>query len=248
MFIQLHEVPTTPPKKITKEEIEDEMGDLLKKLRELQTKLYAQNSQSLLIILQGLDAAGKDGVIKHLYTGINPQGCQIKSFKRPTAEETAHDFLWRIHPHIPAKGMIGIFNRSYYEDILVPAVQKNFPQEVLHKRMQHINHFEALLQDEKVTIAKFFLHISDQEQQERINERKTNPDKAWKFEPQDDLNLQQRALFTPIYEQLFEVCNEPEWIILPADSKWYRNYLITKELIKILENMNVAYPTKKYQL
>jgi polyphosphate kinase 2 (PPK2 family) len=129
----------------------------------------------------------------------------------------------------------------------VPAVQKTLPQDVLHKRMQHINHFEALLQDEKVTIVKFFLHISAHEQQVRINERKNNPDKVWKFEPQDDLNLQQRTLFTPVYEQLFEVCNKPEWVIIPADSKWYRNYLIVKELINTLENMNVAYPPAKYE-
>lgn len=164
-----------------KEETEEELAALRKRLRELQNVLYAEHRHALLIVLQAMDAGGKDGTIRHVMRGVNPQGVRVTSFKAPTPDELDHDFLWRIHPHVPGKGMIGIFNRSHYEDVLVVRVAKLAPENVWEARYDHINAFERLLADSGVVILKFFLHISKQEQKERFLARLEEPDKRWKF-------------------------------------------------------------------
>lgn len=215
-------------------------------LAELQTILYADKKQALLIVFQALDAGGKDGCIRKVMSGVNPQGVQVASFKSPTEEELAHDFLWRVHQVVPAKGMIGVFNRSHYEDVLIARVHNLVPQSVWQGRYQHINHFEQLLTDSGITLLKFYLHISKEEQKKRLQERLDLPEKRWKFDLAD---LTERALWSDYWaalEDVFAYCS-PEnapWYIVPADKKWYRNLLISETIIKTLEAMDLRYPHK----
>jgi len=214
------------------------------RLAELQEVMYAEGRHALLIILQALDAGGKDGTIKKVMSGVNPQGCRITSFKVPTPEELSHDFLWRIHQHVPPRGYIGIFNRSHYEDVLVVRVHNLVPKAVWRERYEHINNFEKLLADNGVTILKFFLHISKDEQKQRLQERLEDKSKNWKFNPGD---LKERALwndYMAAYEDAINKCNTPwaPWHIVPANKKWYRNLAISERLIEALESLDMNYP------
>ncbi|RME98855.1 MAG: polyphosphate kinase 2 family protein [Chloroflexi bacterium] len=216
----------------------------IRRMAELQNVLYADGGQSLLIVLQAMDAGGKDGTIRKIMSGVNPQGVRVTSFKKPTEEELSHDFLWRVHKAAPARGMIGIFNRSHYEDVLVVRVHNLVPKKVWQKRYDHINHFEKLLTDNGVTVLKFYLHISKEEQAERLQERLDRPEKNWKFNPGD---LKERALwddYMEAFEVAFEKCspkNAP-WYIVPANKKWYRNLVISEKIVEALEKMNLKYP------
>ncbi len=214
------------------------------RLATLQEMLYASAERALLIVLQAMDAGGKDGTIKKVFDCVNPQGVIVANFKQPTAEELSHDFLWRVHKCVPPKGYIGIFNRSHYEDVLVVRVNHLVPQAVWEKRYEHINHFERLLADSGVRILKFFLHISKAEQKERFLERLQNPDKHWKFS-KGDLSVRQKwDDYMRAYEAALTRCHTEyaPWHIIPADRKWYRDYIITEVIVKALEEMGLRYP------
>ncbi len=216
----------------------------LVRLNELQEKLYAQGKRALLIVLQGMDTGGKDGAIRHVMGAFNPQGVQVASFKVPSEEELAHDYLWRVHKVTPRRGMVAIFNRSHYEDVLVVRVKHLVPEEVWRKRFDHINDFERLLTDNGVTIVKFFMHISKNEQAKRLRERQTDPTKQWKFNPGD---LEDRKLwseFQEAYEDALSRCSTTHapWFVVPSNRKWYRNLVVSQILVDTMENMGLAYP------
>ncbi len=220
------------------------LKDLQGRLNELQQVLYAEGKHSILIILQAMDCAGKDGTIRHALSSFDPQGASVTSFKVPTEEERAHDFLWRIHKAVPRQGQIAIFNRSHYEEVLVVRVKGLKPEETWRGYYDHINAFEKLLTDSGVTLLKFFLHISPQEQAERLRERQERPDKQWKFRPGD---LEDRGLwpqYMEAYEEALSRCNTPRapWFVIPADRKWYRNVAVSEVLIETLEGLNMGYP------
>lgn len=222
----------------------DETERLSKRLAELQEMLYAQGEHSLLVVLQAMDAGGKDGTIRSVFTGVNPQGVRIASFKVPTPAELSQDFLWRIHAQTPPKGYIGIFNRSHYEDVLVVRVNKLVPPEIWKERYDHINNFERLLADSGTRILKFFLHISKEEQKERFEERLARPDKHWKFSTGDLPVREQWDEYMDAYEAVLTRCNTDyaPWHIVPSNKKWYRNFIISKTIVETLESMNLSYP------
>ncbi len=236
-------ISTRAPKELNKEETKAETLRLKEQLIELQNLLYADGKQAVLVIMQGLDASGKDGAIRNVFSGLNPQGITVTSYKVPTAEELSHDFLWRIHRQAPAKGMIGVFNRSQYEDVLVTRVHGLCDDATAHKRFAAINAFERLLQEHNNTrILKFYLHISAEEQQERLQERVHNPAKAWKYNARDFEEAKRWDDYRRVYEEAFTHCNEAPWTIVPADQNWYKEYLITKTLTDTLSAMNLQYP------
>ncbi|MBA3546129.1 MAG: polyphosphate kinase 2 family protein [Nannocystis sp.] len=229
---------------VERDDAEAAMPKLLGKMLDLQERLYASRERSLLIVLQGRDAAGKDGTIKHVMGGFNPLGTRVHAFKAPNELERAHDFLWRIHHNVPETGHVAIFNRSHYEDILVPVVRGMFTPELIERRHEHIRSFEALLADAGVVIIKLFLHISKDEQRERLQERLDQPDKRWKFDPAD---LQARAdwdKYGEAYERLMRKTSTPAapWYIIPADRKWFRNYLVAQIVVNTLEGLKLGYP------
>ncbi len=242
---RIHKESTNPPKGIEKKDALKEISELKEQLTDLQNLLYASKKYSLLIVLQGMDTSGKDGTIKNVFSSINPQGCTVKSFKSPTEEEIMHDFLWRIYPHAPAKGMIQIFNRSHYEDILYPCVHKTIDKKILEERYDKINQFEDNLKDNGTIVLKFFLHISKKEQSERLKERLTIPEKRWKYNPNDKTEAKRWDDYMEVYEQIVHHCAEDKpWHIVPADHKWYRNLYILKEIVKVLKSLKMEYPVK----
>ncbi len=216
----------------------------LERLTELQEMLYAQGKQALLIVLQGMDSSGKDGTIRSVMGAFNPQGVQVCPFKVPSAEELAHDYLWRVHKVTPRRGMVAIFNRSHYEDVLVVRVDKLVPEEVWSKRYDHINEFERLLSDSGVTMCKFFLHISKEEQAERFRERQQTPSKQWKFSPGDLEVRKQWDDYRAAYEDALTRCNTKyaPWCVIPANRNWYRNLVVSSVLVETMEKMGLAYP------
>lgn len=229
---------------LDKDATKDEIKNLRDRLRELQAMLYAQREKSLLIVFQAMDAGGKDGTIRAVFQGVNPQGVKVASFKKPTDEELAHDFLWRIHQHTPAKGMISIFNRSHYEDVLVVRVNNLVPKEVWQARYDHINNFERLLSDNGTRILKFFLHIDKDEQKERFQERLDIPRKRWKFSKGDLPVRAQWDAYQTAYAAALTKCNTEyaPWHIVPANRNWYRNWVVLTTIIETLEDMDLAYP------
>jgi PPK2 family polyphosphate:nucleotide phosphotransferase len=215
-----------------------------KRLLELQEVLWAEDKHAVLIILQGMDAAGKGGAIEHVFRGVNPQGCQVTGFKVPTSEELDHDFLWRVHKAVPRQGMIGIFDRSQYEDVLVVRVENLAPKEVWSKRYEQINHFEKLLAEAGTVILKFYLHISPEEQKKRFEKRRQDPTKVWKFSAGD---VEKRRLwdgYMQAYEDALNRCSTPwaPWTVVPANRKWYRNLVVSQALIEALEGLDMHYP------
>lgn len=227
-----------------KGDAEDAKSTLITRLSALQERLYANQKQSLLIVLQGMDTSGKDGVIRHVMTGVNPQGCRVVSFKVPSAEELAHDFLWRVHQQAPARGEIGIFNRSHYEDVLVTRVHGWVSDDVAHQRFGQIREFEELLSENGTTILKFFLHISKDEQKERLEARVADPAKRWKFNEGD---LEERKLWDD-YARVFEdmlgatSTERSPWYIVPANRKWYRNLVVADRVVQALEALKLDLP------
>ena len=238
----LDSVSTRAPKSLDKEKTKKKTLLIREEIAERQRVLYAQSKYSLLIILQGLDASGKDGVINHVFSGLNPLGCSVKGFKTPTEAEAAHDFLWRIHPHVPAKGMISIFNRSHYEDVLVPVVLGTIDSKKAKSRMADINHFEKLLEDNDTVVLKFYLHISHQEQNSRLRERRVNPMKFWKHNDSDWETSKKWNDYRAAYQTVFENCNRPEWNIIPSDQNWYKEFLIAEKVLKTLKALPLKYP------
>lgn len=241
--IRLQDISTRAPEKVEKDEVKEKMKDLGDKLNELQNVLYAESKHSILVVLQGMDASGKDGVIRDVFTHMNPQGIIVKSFKAPTPEELSHDFLWRIHRHLPEKGMIQIFNRSHYEDILITRVHKLINDKTAKKRMTAINHFENMIQEHNNThILKFYLHISREEQTKRLEERRHNPSKMWKYKKKDLEEAENWNKYMLMYEDAFENCNKPEWIIVPSDQNWYKEYLVANTLYELMKDLDMKYP------
>jgi PPK2 family polyphosphate:nucleotide phosphotransferase len=244
--LNLKDISTRAPKDFNKQETKEKISKILGELDELQNLLFAENKHSVLVVIQGMDASGKDGVIRNVFTSMNPQGVRVKSFKAPTAEELSHDFLWRIHSHTPAKGMIQIFNRSHYEDILVTRVHKWCDDDTAKKRMKAINDFEQLLREHNNTqILKFYLHISPGEQRERLDERIKDPSKMWKYNANDFVEAKLWDIYMQMYEDCFENCNLVPWIIVPSDQNWYKEFIIASALKQTLTELKMQYPGLK---
>jgi PPK2 family polyphosphate:nucleotide phosphotransferase len=227
-----------------KRKASEKVDELTDALDSFQERLYAEGKRSVLFVIQAPDTGGKDGTIRRVFGNLNPQGCRVASFKAPSALELAHDFLWRIHQALPRRGEIGIFNRSHYEDVLIVRVHNLAPQEVWEKRYDHINAFEKMLTDEGTTIMKFYLHVSKEEQKERLQERLDDPDKHWKFNPGD---LKERALwgdYTKAYEDMLNLTSTEwaPWYVVPANRKWYRNLVIARIAHDTLQELNPKYP------
>jgi PPK2 family polyphosphate:nucleotide phosphotransferase len=239
---KLTSISTRAPKSIDKEKIKAETDLLVKKIGEFQKIFYASGKNGLLVILQGLDASGKDGLVSRVFKGVNPLGCTVYAFKGPTEEELKHDFLWRVHKEIPAKGMIQIFNRSHYEDVLITRVEKWIDDKTAKKRFDHINNFEKLIEDNGTIVLKFYLHISKEEQAERLMERRTNPEKFWKHNDDDIKTNHKWNAYKSAYEDVFKQCNDPEWTIVPSDQNWYKEYIVAKKICETLQKLKLKYP------
>jgi len=242
MALRIKATSTKPPKDTDKEHVKEETKKYIKIIQERQHILYAQSKYSLLIVFQGMDASGKDGATKAIFTSVNPQGVSVSSFKKPTEIEMNHDFLWRVHKEVPEKGMIKIFNRSHYEDVLITKVNGWIDNKEAKKRYEHINNFERLLEDNGTKILKFYLHISQEEQAKRFQERLTNPLKNWKYNLEDLKTSQKWDEYMEAYSYAFEYCNEPKWHIIPADKNWYKEYLIAKEVAETLQKLDLKFP------
>ena len=234
----------------SKKETKDLLDDNIERLNELQYRLYAENRRSVLIVFQAMDAGGKDGCIRHVMTGLNPQGCRVTSFKVPSKEELDHDFLWRIHKSVPPRGEIGIFNRSHYEDVLVVRVHNLAPKSVWSKRYDQINDFEKILSENGTTVLKFFLYISKAEQKQRFIKRLENPDKNWKFSLGD---VEERK-FWEDYMRAFEAAlskcstDHAPWYIIPANNKWFRNLAVSQIIADTLAEMDPRIPKPEEDL
>jgi len=243
---KLKDISTRAPKDFDKKETKEKLEKILPELDALQNLLYAESKHSLLVVIQGMDASGKDGVVRNVFGKLNPQGVMVKSFKAPTTEELSHDFLWRIHSHAPAKGMIQIFNRSHYEDILITRVHKWCDNKTSKKRMLAINNFEKLLTEHNnTTVLKFYLHISPEEQQNRLNERIKDPTKQWKYNENDFAEAKLWDDYMKMYEECFENCNEIPWTITPSDQNWYKEYIIASAIKDVLKGFNMQFPGLK---
>ncbi len=233
-----------------KDQVEKILVKDIASIVDLEYRLYAEGERSLLIVLQAMDSAGKDGVIRHVMSGFNPQSCKVTAFKVPSAEEAAHDFLWRVHKAIPSKGEIGIFNRSHYEEVLVVRVHSLQPKKVWSRRYDEINAFEEFLAKNGVTILKFFLHISKDEQKKRLQARLDDTKKNWKLDPHD---LKERKYWTDYmlaYEEVLSRCSTKRapWFIIPANRKWFRNLAISRIIIEHLQAMEIKTPKPKFDL
>ena len=213
----------------------------------LQYKLFATKKKALLIILQGMDASGKDSIIRHVMSFFNPQSCNVISFKKPTEEETSHDYLWRMHKYIPAKGEITIFNRSYYEEVLIVKVNKMITEEICAKRYTQINNFEKYLFENDILIIKLFLHIGKDEKKKRLEKRINDPTKQWKFSECDIMERKLWNEYTNAYEEMLSKCSTKNipWYIIPANIKWFRNFIVAKIIINILDSMKLEFPKSK---
>lgn len=245
-MIKLTDISTRAPKDLDKKEIKNETLRMVEELDDLQNLLFAEGKHSVLVVIQGMDGSGKDGAIRNVLGNMNPQGVTVKSYKAPTAEELSHDFLWRIHQHAPSKGMIQIFNRSHYEDILVTRVHKWCSDATAVKRMKAINDFEQLLQEHNNThILKFYLHISPEEQHTRLSERMKDPAKMWKYNEKDFEEAKLWDIYMHMYEDCFNNCNNPPWTIVPSDQNWYKEYIIAQSLHNLLKGLNMQFPGLK---
>ncbi len=238
------------PEGLSKKEIENKLEEQLEKLHELQNVFYADGSRALLIVLQGRDASGKDGVVKTVIGAVNPSGVRISSFKKPSELELSHDYLWRVHQQVPERGMIGIFNRSHYEDVLVVRVRSLVPESVWSQRYDQINNFERMLSENGTVILKFFLHVSRDEQTERLRERVEDATKNWKFNAGD---LEERDLwdsYTDAYRDALSKCSTEwaPWYVVPSDSNKVRNYLIARRIVEALESLKLEYPKPQTDL
>ena len=227
-----------------KKDVVPELERNRERIADLQGRLYAENRRSVLLVLQAMDTGGKDGTIKHVFQGVNPQGCQVRSFKAPSAEESGHDFLWRYHQRVPQRGMLGIFNRSHYEDVLVVRVKDLVPEEVWRPRYQVINQFEHALTLSGVTVLKFYLHISKDEQRRRLESRLADPDKRWKFSANDLRERRHWDAYMDAFEEAIgnTSTEHAPWYVVPANNKWYRNLVIARTIADTLEAMDPRYP------
>jgi PPK2 family polyphosphate:nucleotide phosphotransferase len=243
--LRLRDSDAHPPKKSpTDGELDDLIAHETDRIGKLQHVFYADSRYALLIVLQGRDASGKDGTIRHVFHAVNPQGCEVTSFKTPTDIERLHDYLWRVHAAVPRRGMIGIFNRSHYEDVLVERVHHDMPKRVWSARYQQINDFERMLCENAVVILKFFLHISRDEQKRRLQDRLTDETKNWKFRVGDLDDRQQWDSYTKAYKGLLSNCSTKcaPWYVVPADDKSVRNWLIARTIADTLDGLRLRFP------
>ena len=241
-MIKLSEIPTTPPESVSKSDLKKETKRLVNRVGELQNVLMAEEKHALLVVFQGMDASGKDGAVRKIFEECHPNGIQTYSFKKPTDEEFAHDFLWRVHKRTPAKGMIQIFNRSHYEDILIQQVHGWITKEQVQLRMNAINAFEELLAfDNNTTILKFYLHISHEQQAIELQQRIDEPEKHYKHNPSDWKEREHWDDYMRCYEYAINNSKIP-WTIVPVDDRWYRDYIVAKTIVEALEKLNMAYP------
>jgi PPK2 family polyphosphate:nucleotide phosphotransferase len=248
---QLEDLPTTDVAGF--KDKADGRGQLekhLERLRELQHLLYADGRHAVLIVLQAMDTGGKDGTIRHVMSGFNPAGCMVTSFKVPSEEEKKHDFLWRIHHAVPPKGVIGVFNRSHYEDVLVVRVHKMVPKEVWKARYKQINEFERMLTETGTTIIKFFLHISKKEQAKRLKARIEDKKKNWKFSSADLAERKLWSEYQDAYEDALRECSTEwaPWTVVPADVKWARDEMVARVMVEKLETLDLRYPKPQKDL
>lgn len=244
--ITLADISTRAPHSLNKNKTKEKLADVLSKLDELQNLLYAEGKHSILIIIQGMDASGKDGLTRDVFTSMNPQGVNVYSFKEPTQHELSHDFLWRVHQNAPARGMIQIFNRSHYEDVLVTRVHGMIDDHTAKQRMKAINDFERLLINHNDThILKFYLHISPEEQQKRLEERINDATKMWKYNANDFKEAKLWDRYMEYYEDIFTHCNDVPWQIVPADQNWFKSYTVATKLKDTLTSLKMKFPGMK---
>jgi PPK2 family polyphosphate:nucleotide phosphotransferase len=244
--VKLTSISTRAPKGLDKEITKAKTEKILTELDELQNLLIAENKHALLVIIQGMDASGKDGALRNVFGSLNPLGVTVKSYKTPTAEELSHDFLWRVHANAPAKGMIKIFNRSHYEDILITRVHGWCDDATAMQRMKAINNFEELLVTHNNTqILKFYLHISPEEQQVRLKERTHDPKKMWKYNEKDFDEAKLWKKYMSYYQECFNTCNRVPWHIIPSDQNWHKEHLIATAVLNTLKNLKMQYPGLK---
>ena len=234
----------------SKNEAEKQMVSLNRELETLQELLYAQHLHKLLIVLQGMDTSGKDGTIRQVFEGVNPQGIRVASFKIPTPEELDHDYLWRAHAYVPVKGEIVIFNRSHYEDVLIVRVHNLVPTEVWKRRYKQIRYFEQMLFEEGTKILKFFLHISSDEQKERLQARLDDPEKRWKFNPDDLLERKRWDEYMVAYEDAIRETSTKvaPWYIVPSNRNWHRNLVVAQTIVETLKELKMEYPQSQEDL
>jgi PPK2 family polyphosphate:nucleotide phosphotransferase len=228
----------------------DEFRELRDELIELQQRHYAANKNKLLIVFQAIDAGGKDGTIRRVFRGVNPQGVAVTSFKVPSKKELAHDFLWRVHREVPSQGMIGVFNRSHYEDVLVVRVHNILPESVWRPRYEQINNFEKMLVETGTVLLKFFLHISKEEQRKRFQSRIDDPTKNWKFSFADLEKRKLWAEYSAAFEEMLSRTTTAwaPWYVIPADQKWYRNLAISQVIVSALQDLDPQYPRPEQDL
>jgi PPK2 family polyphosphate:nucleotide phosphotransferase len=239
--IQLDDAMAKPPAGLPKK---DALDDLTARLDVLQAALGAEAGRALVVVLQGRDASGKDGTIRRVFGGLNPALCSVTSFKRPSSTELRHDYLWRIHQALPPRGTIGVFNRSHYEDVIAVRIHRLAAESVWRKRFEHINAFEAMLSDEGFVIRKFFLHVSREEQRQRLEQRLSDPAKNWKFEAADLDERRRWDDYTAAYQEVLQRCSTSyaPWYVVPADKNKPRDFLVAEVLVRTLEMMNPQYP------
>ena len=218
------------------------------RLEQLQYKMYADGRFGLIVVLQAIDAGGKDGTIRHVVSAFNPQGCAVTSFKVPSEEEAKHDYLWRVHQRTPPRGQIAVFNRSHYEDVIAVRVNRLAPESVWSRRYEEINAFERMLAHERFTIVKLFLHISKAEQKRRFEARIREPHKQWKFEPSDLSARRKWSAYRGAFEDALSRCTTQAapWYVIPADHKWFRNFAVSQILVQSLESLPLAFPEPRY--
>lgn len=242
--VKLKDIDTDFDDGLDKDEAEGKFEKNVKKLQDLQELLYAEHRRSMLVCLQAIDAGGKDGLIRHVFGQINPQGCRVSSFKQPTRIEADHDFLWRAHRDAPSLGEIGIFNRSHYEDVLVVRVDKLEPKNKWMEHYKQINDFERMLAENGTHIVKFFLHISKDEQLKRFKERLDDPSKHWKIAESDYTERERWGEYRKAFEDMLEKCSTTHapWFIVPANKKWFRNLAVSEILVKYMSGLNMKFP------
>ena len=218
--------------------------ELRNDIQKLQKVLYAQSKHRILVVIQAMDTGGKDGCVKHVFSRVDPQGIDVQSFKKPSEDDLSRDFLWRIHPHVPANGQIVVFNRSHYEDIIAVRVKKLYEDKVWKRRYRHVIEFERMLAEEGTTIIKLFLHISKDEQKQRLESRLVNPGKHWKFNPDDLKDRARWGEFMKVYEEMIEKTSTSyaPWHVIPADKKWYRNLCVSRLFVDTLKGLNLKFP------
>lgn len=244
-MIKLKNISTLPPDDVYKESLEEKTLELVKKIGELSRVFEADGSHALLIVLQGMDGSGKDGTARVVFQDISPGVVCSYAFKKPTPDEMAHDFLWRVHQVVPGKGKIRVFNRSHYEDVLIQRVHKWIDEDKVQKRIDAINNFENLLSfDNNTTILKFYMHLSREKQLEKLHERMSDPEKAWKHNPNDLVESELWEDYMNAYEDVLNKSTIP-WFIVPSEKQWYRNFFVAKTVLNTLEDMKLQYPPLK---